>query len=242
MQIKKYYTSIGLLSILCSQYTFGFSIRQGQTIFQAGASFNTSGKTQNIYIQNTLGDRFSVNSQHSQSYLLGLAYLLEGGEKDRYRLDYGLNVFYLGDSSVKGSIYQEFRYDNLAYQYHIQHLPIYAVVKATDKNYFNDRFSLTLDAGIGPSINFTNRFSEWAINGSNSIADPLFKSKTNVTFSAMVGPGVKINRFYKDKPLECGYRFYYLGNSEFNIPNNQWLTSLKTGASYTQAALCSISL
>ena len=75
-----------------------------------------------------------------------------------------------------------------------------------------------------------------------TVPDRIFASNTSTTFSATVGLGVKVNQFFGPAPLECGYRFYYLGNGSFNVANNQVLNNLSTGESYANAIMCAISV
>ena len=52
----------------------------------------------------------------------------------------------------------------------------------------------------------------------------------------------KFNHLFGERPLECGYRFFYLGQGSFNIINNQVTTALNTGNVYANALVCSVTL
>lgn len=75
-----------------------------------------------------------------------------------------------------------------------------------------------------------------------TIPDNIFSSHTSTTFSATAGFGVKINQIFGPAPLECGYRFFYLGQGNFNKASNQVLNTLKTGSNYANAIICSMTI
>lgn len=56
-------------------------------------------------------------------------------------------------------------------------------------------------------------------------------------FSATVGFGVKMNYVFGPAPLECGYRFFYLGQGKLEASSNQALNTLNTGSVYANALL-----
>ena len=53
---------------------------------------------------------------------------------------------------------------------------------------------------------------------------------------------IKLNHIFGEAPLECGYRFFYLGQGDFNVLTNQVLTTLNTGTAYANAVICSITV
>ena len=58
----------------------------------------------------------------------------------------------------------------------------------------------------------------------------------------MAGIGLRVNHVLGDIPLECGYRFFYLGQGELNSANSQIPHHLKTGNSYAQGIVCGIAI
>ena len=159
-------------------------------------------------------------------------------EKERFKLLYGINGFFLAKTGVSGTIIQEGEFENLAYSYKVQHIPIYFGSKAVI-NTKSQKYNVTLDAGIGPNFMKTSHYSELSLN-TYTIPNNSYVSHTNVAFTAMAGAGLRLNNVFGKAPLECGYRFFYLGQGQLTINNNQLLTSLKTGNTFGNALLCSL--
>lgn len=239
MREAKYISMAGLLFI--SSQALSLQPSDGHFILQAGGFMSNPGESQDVHIRYILGDQYTVNSHQDHKAVFGLGYLLRGFESPALRMDFGANAFYLTKTTVNGEIIQEHQFTNLGYRYEITHIPVYAVVKAAVKNK-SDKLALTLDAGLGPNFNKTNRFQEWPINQSDAIPDYAYSGTSNTAFSATAGIGVKINRVLGDIPLECGYRFFYLGNGKFNKRSEQWLTNLDTGSVYAQALICGVAI
>ena len=63
---------------------------------------------------------------------------------------------------------------------------------------------------------------------------------TTTAFSATAGIGIKLNNVIKTIPLECGYRFFYLGKGHLNTLSDQVLNTLKTGDDYANAIICAV--
>ncbi len=63
-----------------------------------------------------------------------------------------------------------------------------------------------------------------------TVPDAIFSSHTTTTFTATMGAGIKINHLFGEAPLECGYRFFYLGQGHFNAATSQVLNNLSTGS------------
>jgi hypothetical protein len=207
---------------------------------QLGGFTAHQGRTQNIYIDGLIGDRFAV-AQHSDSNgLVGIGYYLHPQESNPLNLSYGVNAFYLAKTNVSGVVIQEMLFTNLGYYYPTTNYPIYFAAKALVKNPENTPFNLILDAGIGPNIIKTGTVRETSLDGGLTIPDQTFSGRTTAVFSAMGGVGVRINHVFGQAPLECGYRFFYLGQGSFNRLTNQILNSLSSGSSYANALLCSI--
>jgi hypothetical protein len=237
--MKMYKTILGAGLFLISAQALSLQPSQRYFVFQAGGFSAEEGRAQDVNIQYLNGDRYTVQKRNHSNALFGLGYMVKGSESDRLRMDFGVNAFYLTKTTITGSIIQEHQFANLAYRYQLSYLPVYAVAKATIKNN-PDKFAVTLDAGVGPSFNKTNHFHEWAINDSYALPDHAYSGKSNTALSATAGIGLKMNRIFGDNPLECGYRFYYLGKGSFNKRSDQWLTNLSTGTNYAQALLCSV--
>lgn len=224
----KVFLSIGLYFVLFE--AFSFDLKQGHLLFEGGIYNSTQGQNQDVLINGLLGNRFNVSDRHDSNAVFGLGYLIDGMQQDRFNLNYGLNVFYLANTTVKGTIDQEFAFTNLAYSYEISHVPVYAMAKATVKTN-SERLAVTLDAGIGPNFLDTRHYREWSLDGI-TFPDYAFSGRSQATFSAMAGIGLKLMNLPAQAPLECGYRFFYLGEGSFNRQNNQLLTTLNTGTNY----------
>ena len=141
---------------------------------------------------------------------------------------------------MNGYVIQELQFTNLAYDYSITNFPVFAAAKAMFNNHSN-QYALTVDAGIGPNFMSTARFHERSISGSNAIPDNAFSGHASTAFSAMVGAGIQLkNIFNNSTPLECGYRFFYLGSGELSRNSDQLLNTLKTGQGHANALLCSV--
>lgn len=152
---------------------------------------------------------------------------------------YGLNAFYLAPTYVKGNIQAEGIFDNVAYSYKTQHVPVYAATKAFIKTN-SSKYDLTFDAGIGPNFMRIGSYKE--VTQSNSEAMDNFKSNNDVTFSLTLGAGVQFNNVIGKLPLECGYRFYYLGEGQLTANNTLFTNTLKTGDIYANALVCAVTI
>ncbi|MDF1683854.1 MAG: SPOR domain-containing protein [Legionellaceae bacterium] len=197
--------------------------------------------TQSINIQGLIGDRFTVTHQDKQNILLGFGYFLDGSEYKRAKLAYGVNAYYLARTKVSGDVYQEHLFNNLSYQYTQTNIPIYASAKAGLKTKY-EKLSLLLNTGIGPNIMQTSNFSEASRDGGRTLPDKIFTGKTNVNFSATAGIGARLDQVLGNVPFECGYQFFYLGDGAFDRQTDQVMNTLKTGTSYAQALICSVTL
>jgi len=196
--------------------------------------------TQNINIQGLVGDQFSDKPHRPNNVLVGLGYYLNGYEATNYSLLYGLNAYYLARTRVQGSITQEQLFTNLAYSYSLTNYPLYVAAKALLKSDTN--YQGTIDLGIGPNFIRTNRFGESSLDGGITIPDHAFAGKTKTVFSATAGVGLRLNEAIGHTPLECGYRFYYLGKGSFRKLTNQLLNTLETNDNYANAVVCSVTI
>lgn len=237
----KFLFKIILSLILCTISCYGFSLNLNNphTFFELGGFRSTQGKSQFIGINGLVGNSYIIHKNHDYNALLGLGYFLTGLERSCFNLWYGMNIFYLPPTEVKGNVIQEQLFNNLDFHYRIENLPIYAVLK-TNINIFPSEFLLTFTFGVGPNINTTRHYNEYSLDGGATIPDNAFSGRTKLTFSAMAGIGLKMKNVFGHTPLECGYQFFYLGQNEFNRKTSQLLSNLKTGKSYANALLCSV--
>lgn len=213
-------------------------LKDGHANIQFGGYWSSQGKTQHININGLIGDQFTATQQRDSNGLVGLGYFVEGLKRGQYTITYGLNAFYLAPTRVAGNVTQENAFTNLSYNYKVTHYPLYAVGKAivgTEASHYN----YTFNAGIGPNFMHTNAFKEGRLNEQTE-PDAVFSGHTTTTFSASAGAGIKLNRVVGNAPLECGYRFFYLGKGHFNIYNDQVQNSLNTGNAYANALMCAL--
>lgn len=215
-------------------------LRHGHTVVQLGGYWGTAGDKQNISIRYLRGNQYTVSTHTSRNGLFGLGYYIDGLDKNRFHLDYGVNGFYLAKTHVSGQIAQEQLFTNLSYSYAAQHIPVFFGAKILLKNQLN-LYNITFDAGIGPNFMQVNHYQETPLNNF-TIPDNSFSAHTQVSFAAMAGVGVRLNHFFGQAPLECGYRFLYLGQGALHMNNNQLLSTLKTGNVFGNALLCSITV
>jgi hypothetical protein len=209
---------------------------------QLGAFDATQGNVQDIKIQGLIGDHFSVNHQSAANILLGAGVYFDGGTVSEYSLAYGINAFYFPNTTVRGNVTQEQLFTNLSYSYTISNVPVYLAAKARMNNLYGGHYNLTFNAGIGPNFIRTSNVNERSLDGGVTVPDNAFSGKTTTTFSATLGLGVEFNNVFGHTPLECGYRFFYLGQSNFNRNSSQLLNTLNTGNNYANAVTCSVTI
>lgn len=221
--------------------------RYGSFVFQAGGFKAYQSKPQHIAISDLVGDNFTVTQHTDSNFLLGLGYFINGFD-DTYincgdvlfSTKIGINAFYLAKTYVKGEVVQEDLFNNLSYKYSVTHYPVYLAAKALFKTP-SDHFNVTLDLGAGPNFIHTGNFSEKSIDGGITIPDHIYSADTNVTLSATAGIGIQFNNVIPKVPFECGYRFFYLGEGQFDKKTNLTNT-LHTGNNYANALMCSVSV
>ena len=215
-------------------------LKHGHAIIQLGGYWSIQGENQHINIDGLIGDQFTLTNGNASNGLAGVGYFIDGQDTRRFTMSYGLNFFYLAKTAVTGDVIQENLFTNLAYRYNATHYPLYAVAKSTIKTPF-PKNDLTLDVGIGPNFMWVSGFKEQSLDGI-TIPDNIFSSHTSTTFSATVGVGLKVNQFFGQAPLECGYRFFYLGQGHLNATTNQVQHNLNTGSDFANAVMCSITV
>jgi hypothetical protein len=233
-------TSILIIPIIPT-VSLGFSgFGNGNPVFELGGFIASEGKTQNIGIQNLVGNTYTTTNGNNGNVIVGVGYLFNGPQNNLFGVDYGLDAFYLAPSLVKGQVWQEQAFDNLNYSYKVTNIPAYALTKLNIKTH-SKKYNITVDAGVGPNFVITSNYQETP-NNSEAIPDNAFSGHTQINFSAMIGLGLKINHVFGNEPLECGYRFFYLGQGDLSKNNSQILNNLETSNGYAHAVTCSITL
>jgi hypothetical protein len=220
-----------------------FNLTQGKLALQVGAFTAHQGTSQHVNINTLIGDDFTVTSHTDTKGFIGIGYYFNGPECKFAKHSFGINAFYLPDAGVSGNVIQENTFTNLSYSYNVSNYPIYFDAK-TEFKISSDRFTPTLDVGIGPNIAQTSNFNEKSLDGGVTVPDKIYSGSSTVVFGATLGVGVKFNhvKIYRDSPLECGYRFFYLGETNLDKANSQVNTTLKTGNGYANALLCSVAI
>jgi hypothetical protein len=215
-------------------------LRQGKFLLQAGEFESHQGREQFIGIQTLIGDRFTVTKHNDYNFLVGLGYFLPAMQTNNIDVTYGLNVFYLAQTEVKGKVIQEDMFENLSYQYQVSNLPIYLAVKTLINTYANWP-KVSLDLGIGPNVIFSHSFQEASLDGI-TLPDHAFNSNTTADFSATLGAGLVFEHAWCSIPVEIDYRFFYLGEGNFHKASSQLSNNLRTGHSYANALILSVSI
>lgn len=217
------------------------ALRNGHAVVQLGGYWGIQGEAQHIDIAGLIGNTYTVTDRHDGNVLAGLGYFVSGQDKGLFSMSYGINGFYLARTSVSGNVIQEDLFTNLSYRYHLTHFPVYAMAKSTIP-LTSGKTALTIDAGIGPNFMRASGYQEQSLDGGVTLPDNAFSSHTTTTFSATAGIGLMMNNVFGSVPLECGYRFFYLGEGRFNANTDQLLNTLHTGNTYANALLCSVSV
>ena len=231
-----------LLSVsLCMPLAaFALNLKHGAIPIEAGVFSSSSGKAQDINMQGFVGNQYTVTNKHSSNGLFGIGYFVDGLDKDKYQLSYGINGFYLGKMGVQGLLIQEHVSNNLSYTYQITNLPVYLAAKAKIKSN-NEAYNILVDAGIGPNFMRTSHYNETPLNNF-SMTNAFFGAENNVAFSATAGVGVRLNNVFGKVPVTCGYRFFYLGVGNMQENNVALLNSLSTGNTYANAVICGVTV
>ncbi|WP_237759376.1 hypothetical protein [Legionella parisiensis] len=213
--------------------------RSGYALIQGGGYWLHQGQAQHIDINGLIGDEFTVKNHNDENYLVGLAYFVDGHHTKLFDMSYGLNAYYLAKTSVNGYVIQENLFQNLSYHYDVEHFPIYVMARAA-LNTKNPDYGLIIDVGTGPNLINAHNFKEDSLDG-QTLPDNIFSRDLTAQFSATAGVHVKLNRVIRGGvPLECGYRFFYLGKGHFNSRTDQVTEPLSTGNTYANALICGL--
>ena len=233
--------TIGSASLfLCLSPSYAFDLKQVEIPVQLGFFESNPGQAEHINIQGLIGNQYTITSNQTESALIGTGLFIPGLDTDLFKLSYGINGFYFGKTSVYGNIIQENVFTNLSYQYTIQHVPVYLAAKAKIKT-SSEKYKVILDAGLGPNWMNVSHYNETSLDGI-TLPDNIFSSHSTVVFSATAGVGLRVNNVFGTIPLECGYRFFYLGQGHLNSRTNQVLNTLSTGENYANALICSVTV
>jgi hypothetical protein len=209
----------------------------GDFMLHAGAYKGHSGKKQ--HVEDFLGVvDASVTDRGNINWLAGLGYFMTASKNEYARFDLGLDAYYLAPTKVKGVMNVNIPLLGTfsdKYEYKSQHVPIYAAAKAIIHT-GAPSVSFVFNAGAG-----VNLFRAYGadLKGMQDDLDKVFANKTKATFSASAGLGLRINS--SRTPLECGYRFFYLGEGKLKTADWLELDDPKTGKTYAHAGLCSVS-
>jgi hypothetical protein len=207
---------------------------------QGGFFGASQGKEQHINIESLIGNQYTVENSSPINGLAGIGLYFNGYSQERFQLSYGVDLFYLGKTTVRGDIVQENLFTNLSYRYDIQNLPLYAAAKALI--YTNSpTYNITVDAGIGPNFMWTSNYRERPLVDF-IIPDRAFKGASSTAFSVTAGAGLRLNNILGPMPVECGYRFFYLGKGNLSRENDLYLNTLTTGDTYANALVCSVTV
>ncbi|HHF0526112.1 TPA: hypothetical protein ACP9FK_002527 [Legionella anisa] len=243
---KKIYYTLLLLGLYSSTASSAGHVqthppvhRSGYALLQAGGYWLHQGQAQHININGLIGDDFTVTNHNDENYLVGLAYFVDGHQTKLFDMSYGINAYYLAKTSVNGFVIQENLFQNLSYHYNVDHFPIYIMARAA-LNTKNPDYGLIIDAGIGPNLINARNFKEYSLDG-QTLPDNFFSRDLTAQFSAAAGVHIKLNHVIRGGvPLECGYRFFYLGKGHFSSLNDQVTEPLSTGNTYANALICGL--
>lgn len=202
-----------------------------------GTFRSTLGGDQQIEINLLPSAGYTATKTGNWNALFGVG-LLKNYTGFEQSFSYGVAAFYLPETSVAGQIYQANLFNNLAYSYNMTSVPIYAIAKKYF-HFMKTEQQFVIDAGIGPNILSLSNYNE-SLNNPMTVPDNAYKSHVNTTFSATAGVSLRLNSLFRNAPIECGYRFFYLGSGMLGIKNDQYLTQLSTGPNYANAATCTV--
>lgn len=230
-----------LLPLSCIAGTMGEvgNYKRWSIPLQGGFFVASQGRTQDIEIDGLIGNH-TVTNDTQISGLAGIGLYHNSAPQPSVQLSYGVNAFYLGQTSVTGDIVQEHLFTNLAYKYTIHNVPVYAAAKALIYTN-NPTYNVTFDVGIGPNFLSTSGYRETPLN-SYTLPDNAFTGASTTTFSATAGIGLRVNNTLGQMPVECGYRFFYLGQGSLAKNTDQILNTLDTGNTYANALVCSVTV
>lgn len=183
-----------------------------------------------------IGDNFTVTESNDQNFLLGAGLFKHYNQT----FSFGVNAFYLAQTSVQGIIFQENLFDNLGYAYDVTHFPILITAKGKTPLKGNSK-AVTYDVGVGPNIMRTQHYSDYSRDGGVSLPDNAFRAKTQTELAASAGIALRFENALAGHPVEIGYRFFYLGEGQLSPRTPLILNALHTGHNYAQSITVSTS-
>lgn len=213
------------------------NIKYPHIILQTGGFNISQGSNQMIGIEGLVGDRFTLTSHNDQNVLLGIGCLVDGINKDKINVLFGINAFYFSRTIVQGNVRQEDLFTNLSYRYSIINSPVYLMGKLLIP--IKDQQNFIIDFGVGPNFIQAKDFSEKSLDGI-TIPDHAFTNQMTATPSVTGGIGFRFNHVLGQLPLEVSYRFFYLGTGYLK-KENSFMSDLSTGNSYANALIISTS-
>lgn len=212
-----------------------------ELIAQFGGFIASEGKAQVINVTSLRGNGYTVNNNTQGNALFGVGYYLDGIVRDDVDVKFGLDWLYMLSTPVSGFINQEQTFQNLSYRYNVRNMPLYVAAKAKYKD-SKDRFDWIFDVGAGPNFIRTSGYSESSLTDFTIPNSNTFTAHNNVAFTAMAGVGIRAHNVFGKIPLECGYRFMYLGEGQLQNNNNQVSNTLSTGHGYANSVVCGVVL
>jgi hypothetical protein len=146
----------------------------------------------------------------------------------------------MGRTKTSGKIFQELMFPNLSYEYNISHFSIYATTKMQTMN-FNPAYDMNVNVGVGPNFISSYKYHEKSLD-SATLLNNSFANHTTTNLSFNIGVGIKMHKLLDNQPLECGYKFFYLGEGSLKKNNSQILNRLKTGNLHASAITCTFTI
>jgi len=212
-----------------------------ELIAQFGGFIASEGKAQVINALSLRGNGYTVNNNTPGIALFGVGYYLDGIVRDRVDVKFGVDWLYMLSTPVSGFINQEQTFQNLSYRYNVRNMPLYFAAKAKYKD-SKDRYDWIFDIGVGPNFIRTSGYSESSLTDFTIPNNNAFTAHNNVAFTAMTGVGIRAHNVFGKIPLECSYRFMYLGEGQLQNNNNQVSNTLLTGHGYANSVVCGVVL
>jgi hypothetical protein len=220
--------------------TFFSSLKErSHFVIELGGFRATQGKSQQVDLNDDqIPDNFTVTQSQDSNVVGGMGYYVDGQETKWMRLSYGINAFYLAPTKVIGTVpFEPPPEPPLSIYYTTTSMPIYLATKALINNSYSNKYNMVIDLGIGPNFLTT---SDVKPTSPNPLLTTTHGGATAVTLSAMAGIGLRVNHVFGQNSLECGYRFFYLGQGKFNNVDSDVTSTLQTGDVYANAVLCSM--
>lgn len=201
--------------------------------FSAGSVWESTGKTQNIYLQSNAEKKY-LSNHTSQSVadgelFLGFAKRLSKNVHGQF----GFAAATTSNAGLSGYIWDDAdsRFNNYIYRYKIMHTHLAIKGKVlTDTSFYalSPYFSASAGIGFNRSHSFINIPTIF-----QAVESPNFTSNTKFSFTYTLGVGVqkKVNKYWQ---IGLGYEFADWGSSKLGRASGQtlgeglWLSHLYT--------------